>query len=296
MIKIGMIGADSSHSSAFSELANLPGKNGSYLYNDVRVTAIWGESPERAMEVAAKCNIPCVVKTPEEMLGMVDAVMIVLRRGSQHKSYAMPFIAKGIAVWVDKPFSISSLDALDMVNCAKKQQSILAGGSTCKYCFDVLTLQSEFLNLQKNDKVISGAFNFPGEIDSPYDGIYFYGGHAAEMLTTIFGNEVRSVKTDVHQKNIIALFRYDDFTVTVNFSEVSDFYGQIYAPSRVVVQRIDISTVYRNGFDKFVTALRTKQVQEPLESLLLPVAILNALEKSILSGKEVSIQPLKMEG
>lgn len=265
------------------------------MYDDIRVTAVWGETDESAVRLSERCNIPQIVKTPEEMLGKVDAVMVLLRKGSLHKRYAMPFLSEGTAVWVDKPFSIGIQDALDMVNCAEEHGSLLAGGSTCKYCPDVLKLRHEFLDLQKKDRVISGAFNFPGEIDSPYDGIYFYGGHAAEMLTTIFGNDVRSVKADVHHKNVVALFRYDTFTVTVNFSEVTDFYGQIYAPSRVVVQRMDISSVYRRGFDRFVRALRTKQLQEPLESLVRPVLLLNALDEAIQTGKEVLVREIPLQ-
>lgn len=290
MIRIGLIGAENSHAAAFASLANLPDASGNMRYPELRVTAIWGETPQAAAKVAAQCAIPHQVPSPEHMLGEVDAVMVLLRRGSEHRRFAMPFVSEGIPTWVDKPFAVAMTDALDMVAEAKKKGTLLAGGSTCKYCPDVLALQGMCRELQKGAGILSGGFNFPGEIDSSYDGIYFYAGHAAEILTTIFGHDVRSVKSDVYRGNVLSLFRYPDFTVSVNFSEVSAFYAQIYSAEKVVNQPIDISTVYRHGFDKFAEALKSGRMVESYESLLHPVAILNALEESIATGSEVRVR------
>src|SRR5699024_6545176 len=105
MLRIGMIGADNFHALAFSRLANLPPEEGGSGL-PARVTMLWGESADRAAFVAGEARIPTVVSDPCEMLGQVDAVMVVLRHGGQHYAAALPFVQRGAAVWVDKPFTI----------------------------------------------------------------------------------------------------------------------------------------------------------------------------------------------
>lgn len=294
MIRIGIIGSDNSHAQIFSKLANLPGPDGSYAFDDVRVEAIFGLDPARTAQVAEEGKIPLIVKSPEEMFGRVDAVMVVFRNGVLHSRYALPFVEAGVPTWVDKPFAIDYEQALSIVAAAKKRGTLLAGGSTCKYCRDVLTLRDCFERLRAGGGVLSGAFNFPGDIESEYGGIYFYGGHSAEMLTTIFGPDVRSVKTDVHRGRLIALMKYDDFAVTVNFANVQQYYGTIYSPDGVVCRPIDIASIYRAGFTKFVEALRQGRMIEDFRSLLRPVRILNALAKSIEDGGlETAVQPVE---
>lgn len=287
MFRIGIIGSDSSHAPAFSGLANLPDENGSFLFPDVRVTHILGDSPRSAAAVAKDCRIPHVVGSPEEMYGQVDAVMILYRHGGLHYHSALPFLEQGIPVWVDKPVTIDPEECRRLIRLAKDKNTILAGGSTCRYCPDVLRLRDDFLRLYRSGAFISGAFNFPGELHSPYGGIYFYGGHGAEILTSIFGTEIRSIKADVHCGNLVALMKYDTFTVTINFSEVPSFYAALYASSQVVWSEIDISGIYRQGFSSFVEALRRNAPIEPPERLLLPVLLLNTLELAIRDGEAI---------
>ena len=287
MFKLGMIGSDNSHALAFSKLANLPDPNGNFLFPDVKVTHILGDSYESALSVSQKAQIPNIVAEASALYDSVDAVMIVHRHGQQHYPAALPFLERIIPVWIDKPITIDVSECRHLIQTASKNNTILAGGSTCKYCPDVLTLQSECQRFLKKKDLISGSFNFPCEINSPYGGIYFYGGHAIEILTTIFGSDIRSFKADVHCNNIIALAKYDTFTVTINFSNVSQFYGTLYTASQVINSNIDISDIYYYGFTKFIEALRKNTLIEPLESLLRPVILLNTLEKAIQCGEAV---------
>ena len=284
MLRIGIIGSDNSHALAFSKLANLPNAQGEYAFENVRVAGIFGLDAKRTAQVAQEGNIPFIAQSPEELKGRVDAVMVVFRQGGLHYAYALPFIKAGIPTWVDKPFTMDYTQALSLVEAAKKHNTLLAGGSTCKYCYDVLMLKNSFEQLKASGKIFSGTFNFPGDINSEYGGIYFYGGHAAEILTTVFGTDVQSIKTDIHNGNLIALVKYPDFTVTIDFSNVSQFYGTIYAEAGVVSRPIDISIIYRLGFAKFVEALEKGKMIESFESLLLPVRILNTLQASIQNG------------
>lgn len=220
MLRIGMIGADNFHALAFSRLANLPPEEGGSGL-PARVTMLWGESAQRAAFVANEAHIHTVVDDPARMLGQVDAVMVVLRHGAQHHDAALPFLRAGISTWVDKPFTTDIGQAAALVAAARESGALLAGGSTCKYCPDVLWLRDKYRAMCADGGVISAGLNFPGELDSPYGGLYFYGGHTAEILTTAFGPDIISVKADVTAGNVIAVFKYASLGVCVNFAEVS---------------------------------------------------------------------------
>ena len=111
MMRIGMIGTDSSHAEAFCSLLNHPDCNtGQYLYPDFKVTAIYGESKERTQEIAERYHIPVIVDDVNEMTGLTDAVMILLRDGNLHLPFAIPFLKAQIPVWIDKPFTANQED------------------------------------------------------------------------------------------------------------------------------------------------------------------------------------------
>jgi predicted dehydrogenase len=127
MIRIGIVGSDSFHAQAFSSIVNHRDSSGQYLYPDFKVTAIYGEKESRTEEIAKTYQIPVIVKEVHEMLGKVDAVMILLRDGSLHLTFAIPFLKAGIPVWMDKPFTASKEDCYQLLCTAKSYQTLITG-------------------------------------------------------------------------------------------------------------------------------------------------------------------------
>ena len=104
-MRIGILGSESSHAMQFAKFYNLPDpETGKPRFEDIRVIAIMGDEISAA-ETARQAEIPHIVTDAEEMADMVDAVMITSRRGSEHLAQAQPFIAKGMPLFVDKPFT-----------------------------------------------------------------------------------------------------------------------------------------------------------------------------------------------
>lgn len=291
MLRIGLIGADNFHALAFAKLANLPPEQGGSGL-PARVTALWGETPQRAAMVAREAAIVHIAASSSELLGQVDAVMVLLRHGGRHCEAALPFLRAGLPVWVDKPFAIRYDDALCMVDAARRHGALLDGGSTCKYCPDVLWLRQRYRELAADGGVISAHLNFPGELDSPYGGLYFYAGHAVEIMITAFGPDIRSVKADVTGGNVVAVFKYDAFAVSVDFAEVSQYFCTLYSPRGVERRAIDISTIYRQGFSAFVNGVLAGRSPNPPAALLLPVRVLNALDSAVQTGREAPVLPV----
>lgn len=290
MYNIGIIGSDNSHAIAFSSLCNKKNaKTGDYIFPDFRVTHIFGVDQAENQKVVNDGMVENVVSSPEEMIGKVDGVMVVFRHGNLHLQYALPFIKKGIPTWIDKPFTINPLDALALVNSAKENHTLLTGGSTCKYADDILDLADEIIN-QKQGRILGGAMNFPTQLDSIYGGFYFYGGHLSEMVLASFGYDPKSVYATINGDNIYTLLRYENYTVGMNFlKDCQQYYATVYTDKKVYIKNIDISTAYENGFRKFAEMLRTKELPLSFDKLIKPVYLLNAIENSIKSGKEIEI-------
>jgi predicted dehydrogenase len=295
MHRIGIIGSDNSHALAFSKLANIPDeRTGEYVFPDVRVTGIFGLDKNQTEKVANEGRIEFMANRPQDLMGRVDAVMVVFRHGDLHAQYALPFIEVGIPVWIDKPFTIKVTDGKQLIEAADKHNALLTGGSTSKYAYDVLMLKNAVDNRQNMGGLVSAVLNFPANLDSEYGGIFFYGPHMAEILMTIFGYDVRSVIASVNNGNIIAIAKYDSYQIVLNFAkEVSNYYGILYGAKRTIVREIDISFIYKLGFEEFVKMLRTGKRPLALDKLLAPTVLLNAITKAIETGSEVFLADIR---
>lgn len=288
MFKIGIIGSDNSHAEVFSKLVNLPDSNGYFQFPDFRVTGIFGLESERTAQVAQDGAIEYIAEKPEYLIGKVDAVMVVFRHGDLHKEYALPFIKAGIPTWIDKPFTIKNKDALELINTAKKNNTLLTGGSTCKYTYDILMVRNAVQKGGRIGKIKSAMLNFPATLENEYGGIYFYGAHLAEMTMAAFGYDAKSVIASEKNGNVVATVKYDNYQVVMNFIPgVREYYAVVFGENGTMMREIDISICYMKGFEEFAGMLRTGKIPIPLDQLYAPVELLNAVVKSYQTGTEV---------
>ncbi len=136
-----------------------------------------------------------------------------------------------------------------LIEEAEKYNTLVTGGSTCKYNYDVLMLQNSVKSGAVGN-IASGYLNFPGDINSPYSGIFFYGPHIAEMLFTIFGYDAKSVVTIRNNDYIISHVNYDKFSVVLNFTKgVGQYNCIVHGNKESFAREIDISIIYKLGFE-----------------------------------------------
>lgn len=291
MFRIGIIGSDNSHAEAFSKLLNLPDKNtGEYLYPDCKVTGIFGLDKERTGQVARDGKIEYIAEKAEDLIGKVDAVMVVFRHGGLHVQYALPFINAGIPTWIDKPFAIRNEDAKILIEAAEKNNALLTGGSTCKYAYDITMVKNAVENESRIGRVKSAVLNFLVTPVNEYGGIYFYGAHLVEMTMEAFGYNPKSVLATEKDGLVTAIVKYDNYQVTMNFIPGNEeYYAVVYGEKGTMTREIDISLVYKLGFDKFHDMLKTKKLPMPLNNLYAAVEMLNAVVKSCETGREVFV-------
>jgi predicted dehydrogenase len=70
---------------------------------NARVEACWMPQADMARALAVACHIPVVVDDPADMLGKVDAVLLLRDDAKSHWPMAAAFLQAGLPVFVDKP-------------------------------------------------------------------------------------------------------------------------------------------------------------------------------------------------
>jgi predicted dehydrogenase len=287
MYKIGIIGSDSSHALAFARLCNAD------KCVDMRVTMLYDPEPSRAAhtaKVAEDGAIERVAEKPEDMIGRVDVVMIVLRHGSLHARYALPFLEKCVPVWMDKPFTADVREAEDLVQAAAKYNTLLTGGSTMRFDDSIIELADIIKNDPSIGSVKSVFLNFPGDFNSEYDGIFFYGSHSVEMMMRLFGKRVESVISTVINHDLVTVLKYPSFHAAINFVNTWHQHHLIlYSENKTLARTLGITDTYKKGLEDLYTMLETKTQPHPLDDLVYPIKVLHAIDRSIKERKEIFI-------
>ena len=287
MIRIGIVGSDSSHADRFSELCNVKGFPGGV--RGARVVSIWGREPKRTAEVAEHGQIPRIVDDPQEMLGEVDAVIIVLRHGGLHCQHARPFLAAGIPTFVDKPFATTVADARKMVRAAREHGTPLTSYSCIRFASQAVGFVKR---LKKIAPVTAGVSAGPGDVKSEYGGFIFYGIHAIEMMQEAFGTGVRRVHTVYHADNLVATVEYRGEPV-VSLQVLNNagyaFHVAAYGKGGADHAILDTSDCYQKGLREFLKMVRTGREPVPHEMMIEAVAIGEAVVKSMQTGKAATL-------
>jgi len=99
--------------------------------DDVSLVAVVDRIPERAQEIASGAGTRPFTQS-REVIDQVDLVTIAVPT-ELHRDVALPFLARGISVLVEKPMARSLAEADEMIAAAAASGAILAVGHTERY-------------------------------------------------------------------------------------------------------------------------------------------------------------------
>jgi predicted dehydrogenase len=295
MYRIGIIGTENSHALAFAKIINLPDpETGKPRYPDARITGVYGPDPDSPQKIMDEVGVDFIAKDPQEFFGKTDAMCITCRKGSLHYQYAIPFVEKGMPVFIDKPFTSGVAEGERLIAAAKKSGSKICGGSTVRLVPDVVMLKNIVKNLVSKNEFITASLNYAADPSSEYDGFYFYAPHLTEMVLEIFGHDVKSIITFEKNGSRISIWRYPLFDVTLNYTNGTHVSGAvIYGKNDNIFRDIDvgrhtdIKTAYALEVDHLIHMIRTGEMSRSYEDLLLHVKMISVVEESVKTGKEI---------
>ena len=286
-IRIGLIGSQSMHAWAFAQACNEPDQNGNYRFPNARVAAVYGvdDTPEHIRVTMEKGNIPHAVSSLEELIEYCNAFMILQRRGGEHMAVAEEIIKRGYPVFIDKPVCNTREDMEKLQTLASAYDTVICGGSGFKYNRQILELKK---------KIAAGAFSqirdasitYSADIDSPYDGIFFYLPHAVEIMLELFGYDPICLRTEVKKHDDFAVcVDYGTFRVKLILNGSKNCHIEING-CRQTSEEIDGSDIFVENMRHFITAIENGQVTKDTASLTKHVCVILAV-KCAIENKEI---------
>lgn len=283
-IRIGIIGAENSHSAGFGKMFNIDKK-----FPCVEVTHIWGETDDFARKTAETGKIPNIVKDPKEMLGKIDALIVDHRHAKYHLEAATPFVTAGIPTFIDKPFCYRVEEGKAFLEMARKVGTPITSFSSIAQSICTFDIKQQLESMGDINHVVRYG---PVDLDSEYGGVFFYGVHILQPLMFMFGEDIQKVKiTRDGKKGSAALVFKSGLYATLIFKNLAYGWETFVETKKGLVElksRVPESEPVKIYTD-IVEMFRTHVEPRSHQSMLNEVAVLEALEKSALNEQWVEV-------
>jgi hypothetical protein len=196
-LRAGIIGLDTSHVPAFTDLLNGPNAKGDLA--GVRVVAAFpGGSPDIPAsadrvkgytEQLQKKGVE-IVPSIDELLKKVDVVLLESVDGRPHLAQARPVILAHKPLFIDKPMAGSLADVIAIFQLAEKEKTPVFSSSSLRFTPEFLALRSGESPLGKPLKCVGiGPYN----VEPHHPDLFWYGVHGVEILYTVMGPGCKTV-------------------------------------------------------------------------------------------------------
>ena len=195
IIKLGIIGLDTSHSTAFTELIN-SGKDetfskgfrvvAAYPYGSRTIESSYSRIPSY-IEKVKKCGVE-ITSSIDELLKKVDCVLLETNDGRIHLEQALEVFKAGKTCYIDKPIGATLADAIAIYEMAEKYHIPIFSSSALRY-------SPQNVKLRNGDfgKVIGADCYSPHKTEPTHPDFGFYGIHGVETLYTVMGTGCKAV-------------------------------------------------------------------------------------------------------
>lgn len=301
MVRIGFLGSENSHADLFAAMFNGYDKSVQGEFDDIRAVATYSTYPGVDEKMQEKYGIEFIAKSPEEMLGKIDAAVVTARDGRLHAQMARPFIEAGIPVFIDKPFTQDEDEAIELARLARDKGVPLMGGSCLKICPETKAAIRFAEELrEKNIPIIGGTVMAPVSLENEWGGFFFYAGHLAEICLPVFGYYPQWVSASESKNGVALIVHYDDFDVTGLYTAGRwDYEVQIFTPQELdetkpdhknLTQPITLDMAFVEEARTIARTLRTGRMEHTYEELIQPVMFLNAVYRAMKSGKREEVR------
>jgi predicted dehydrogenase len=298
ILRIGMIGCDTSHCGAFTQMFNDP-KHAAHQPG-FRVAAAYPSfspdlksSAERVDEykktLSQKHGVK-MVESIEALLGEADVLMIESVDGRRHLPELKAVAKAGKPVYIDKPFAASLADAKEMVRIIKEAK--LPAFSTSSLRFD--SAFTKFLDAKdKHGKVLGCDAYSPAHLEPTNPGLFWYGIHGVEILFTIMGRGCKTVSGNSTDDADLAVGVWDGGRIgTMRGLRHGGNYGAMVITEKSPPQMLPAaSDFYPSLVAAMAKFFKTKESPVAIEETLEIMAFIDgALRSTKKNGEDVALE------
>ena len=292
VFRIGMIGLDTSHVTAFTKFINDPAKN-----NGCKVVAGYpGGSPDIPSsadrvdkfteELRDKYGVE-IVDSIEDLCTKVDGILLESVDGRPHLRQARPVIAAKKPLFIDKPMAGNLADVLEIFRLAKENNVPCWSSSSLRYA-------PAIVEMKETDTVgqVLGCDVFsPCSLEEHHPDLYWYGVHGVEMLFTVMGPGCETVRR-VQTKDcefVVGIWKGGRVGTYRGIRTGKSEYGVTILGTKAIVQS-DKYGGYEPLVDEIIKFFKTGKVPVPQEETIEIFAFMSAADESkAKGGADVSI-------
>lgn len=196
-LRIGIIGCDTSHVVAFTEILNNPDAK-DHVPGGKVVAAFRGGSPDIADNAK---HLDDYTKTLREKYGVkmyasieelcqnVDAVCLESVDGRPHLDQARPVLKARKPVYIDKPMAGSLRDVQQIFDLAKRAKVPVFSASSLRFGKNTLAARAGAIG-----QVTYAETYGPCSIEPHHPDLFWYGVHGVESLFTVMGTGCQTVQ------------------------------------------------------------------------------------------------------
>lgn len=203
-MKIGIIGTDSSHASAFSERLMKKGheifayRGGSSIeLSSTRIERISGQLCEKGVPF---------IDSLQELTQNCDAFIITSVDASQHFEQFAQLSDAQKPVFIDKPLAQNYEQALAIIELANKQDIPVMSSSALRFAEEIQQAKSK-RNIEAVD--IIAPLPMLGDLD-----YFYYGIHAVEMISALKGIGIEDIAVTLNEQQHFITLTFMDGTVS----------------------------------------------------------------------------------
>jgi predicted dehydrogenase len=194
--RIGIIGLDTSHSTAFTKALNTA--ESAPEFKSYKVVAAYPkgstdiESSTKRIagytEEVRKLGVE-IVGSIDELLKKVDAVLLETNDGRPHLEQALLVMKAGKPMFIDKPVAGSLHDVIAIYEASEKYKVPIFTSSSLRYMETVQEVVKGKIG------TVLGADTFsPATIEKSHPDLFWYGIHGVEILFTVMGTGCKQVR------------------------------------------------------------------------------------------------------
>jgi len=195
VIRAGIVGCDTSHVIAFTDLINNPQATGSLANVEVTVAFPGGSddlpaSRDRLPNFVAQIRKKgvSIVDSLEELVDQCDAILLESVDGRVHFEQ-FKVIAQGKPVFIDKPAAASLAQVMGIFSFAEASQTPVFSSSSLRFVDSVRELAADHSIGETLGCETSG----PLSIEPHHPDLFWYGIHGVEPLFTLMGRGCETV-------------------------------------------------------------------------------------------------------
>jgi len=193
--RVGIIGLDTSHATAFTQALNDPSAGPEF--GGYKVTAAY---PRGSNDIKSSADrIPGytedvkklgveIVGSIQDLLKKTDVILLETNDGRLHFEQALEVMKAGKRMFIDKPIAASLSDAISIFNAAVYYKVPVFSSSSLRYSQGADEIAKGTIG-----KVLGADTFSPATLEKTHPDLFWYGIHGVETLFTVMGTGCKKV-------------------------------------------------------------------------------------------------------